>query len=138
MIAEKRREVKGKWEKERYIHLNAEFQKIARKYKKASLSDQHKEIEENNKMGKTWDLLKKLKDNKGIFHAKMGTIKNRNSMEITDAEDLRRGGSNNTQKSYTKKILMIQITMITHHSPRARHCGMQSQVDLRKHHYKQN
>jgi len=65
----------------------------------------------------------------------MGTIKNRNSMEITDAEDLRRGGSNNTQKSYAKKILMIQITMITHHSPRARHCGMQSQVDLRKHHY---
>ena len=134
MIAEKRRQVKGKWEKERYIHLNAEFQKIARKYKKASLSDQHKEIEENNKMGKTWDLLKKLKDNKGIFHAKMGTIKNRKGMEITDAEDLRRGGSN-TQKSYAKKILMIQITMITHHSPRARHCGMQSQVDLRKHHY---
>ena len=111
MIAEKRRQVKGKWEKERYIHLNAEFQKIARKYKKASLSDQHKEIEENNKMGKTWDLLKKLKDNKGIFHAKMGTIKNRKGMEITDAEDLRRGGSN-TQKSYAKKILMIQIIIM--------------------------
>ena len=77
-ITEKRREVKGKGEKERYTHLNAEFQRIARRDKKAFLSDQCKEIEENNKMGKTRDLFKKISDTKGIFHAKMGTIKDRN------------------------------------------------------------
>ena len=77
-IAEKRREAKGKGEKERYTHLNAEFQRIARREKKASLSDQCKEIEENNRMGKTTDLFKKIRDTKGTFHAKMGTIKDRN------------------------------------------------------------
>ena len=80
-IAQKRKDVKGKGEKERYTHLNAEFQRITRRDKKAFLSDQCKEIEENNRIGKTRDLFKKIRDNKGIFHAKMGTIKNRNGME---------------------------------------------------------
>ena len=87
-IAEKRREVKGKGEKERYIHLHAEFQRIARRDKKAFLSNQCKEMEENNLMGKTRDLLKKIRDTKGTFHAKMGTIKDRNSMELTE-EDIK-------------------------------------------------
>ena len=82
-IAEKRREVKGKVEKERYIHLNAEFQRIARRNKKAFLSDQCKEIEENNRMGKTRDLFMKIRDTKGTFHTKMGTIKDKNSMNLT-------------------------------------------------------
>ena len=82
-IAEKRRERKGKGEKERYIHLNAEFQRIARRDKKAFLSDQCKEIEENDRMGKTRDLFKKMRDTKGTFHAKMGSIKDRNSMDLT-------------------------------------------------------
>jgi len=84
--------VKSKGEKERYTHLNAEFQRIARRDKKAFLSDQCKEIEENNRMGKTRDLLKKIRDTKGTFHAKMGSIKNRNGMDLTEAEVLRRGG----------------------------------------------
>ena len=84
-ITVKRRETKGKGEKERYTHLNAEFQRIARKDKKAFLSDQCKEIEENNRMGKTRDLFKKIRDSKGIFHAKMGSIKDRNGMDITEA-----------------------------------------------------
>ena len=86
-IAEKRREVKSKAEKERYSHLNAEFQRIARRDKKAFLSNQCKEIEENNRMGKTRDLFKKIRDTKGTFHAKMGTIKERNGMDLTEAED---------------------------------------------------
>ena len=89
-IAEKRREVKGKGEKERYIHLNAEFQRIARRDKKAFLSDHCKEIEENNRMGKTRDLFKKIRDTKGTFHAKMGTIKDRNGMDLTEAEDMKK------------------------------------------------
>ena len=89
-IAEKRREVKGKGEKERYIHLNAEFQRIARRDKKAFLSDQCKEIEENNRMGKTRDLFKKIRDTKGIFHAKMGTIKDRNGMNLTEEKDIKK------------------------------------------------
>ena len=89
-IAEKRREVKGKGEKEGYIHLNAEFQRIARRDKKAFLSAQCKEIEENNRMGKTRDLFKKIRDTKGTFHAKMGTIKDRNSMDRTEAEGIKR------------------------------------------------
>ena len=83
-IAEKRREAKGKGEKERYTHLNAEFQRIARR-DKAFLSDQCKEIQENNRMGKTRDLFKKIRDTKGIYHAKMGTIKDRNGMDLTEA-----------------------------------------------------
>ena len=87
-IVEKRREVKGKGEKERYIHLNAEFQKIPKKDKKAFLSEQCKEIEENNRMTKTRDLFKKIRDTKGKFHAKMGLIKERNGMDLTEAEDI--------------------------------------------------
>ena len=85
-IAVKRREVKGKGEKERYTHFNAEFQRIARRDKKAFLSDQYKEIEENNRMGKTRDLFKKTRDNKHTFHAKMGLIKDRNGMDLTEEE----------------------------------------------------
>ena len=89
-IAEKRREVKGKGEKERYTYLNAEFQRIARRDKKAFLSDQCKEIEENNRMGKTRDLFKKIRDTMGKFHAKMGSIKDRNGMDLTEAEDIKK------------------------------------------------
>ena len=88
-IAEKRREVKGKGEKERYSHLNEEFQRIARRDKKAFLSDQCKEIEGNNRMGKTRDLFKKIRDNKGTCHVKMGTIKDSNCMDLTEGEDIK-------------------------------------------------
>ena len=89
-IAEKRREVKSKGEKKRYTHLNGDFQKIARRNKNAFLSDQCKEIEEYNRMGKTRDLFKKIRDTKGTFHAKMSTIKDRNSMDLTEAEDIKK------------------------------------------------
>ena len=89
-IAEKRREAKGKEEKETYTHLNTEFQRIARTDEKALLSDQCKEIEENNRMGKTRDLLKKIRVTKGTFHAKMGSIKDRNGMDLTEAEDIKK------------------------------------------------
>ena len=89
-IAVKRREAKSKGEKERYTHLNAEFQRIARRDKKAFLSDQCKDIEENNRMGKTRDLFKKIKDTKGTFHAKLGSVKDRNGMDLTEAEDIKR------------------------------------------------
>ena len=89
-IAEKRREAKGKGEKERYIHLNAEFQRIARRDKKPFLSDQCKEIEENNRMGKTRNHFKKIRNTKGTFHAKMGTMKDRNGMDLTEAEDIKK------------------------------------------------
>ena len=107
----KRREAKSKGEKERYAHLNAEFQRIARRDKKAFLSDQCKEIEEKNRMGKTRDLFKKIRDTKGTFHAKMGSIKNRNGMDLTEEEDIKRGDKN-TQKNCTKKIFITQITMM--------------------------
>ena len=89
-IAMKRREAKGKGEKERYTHLNAEFQRIARRDKKAFLSEQCKEIEENSRMGKTRDLFKKIRDTKGTFHAKMSTIKDRHGVNLTEAEDIKR------------------------------------------------
>ena len=85
-----RKEAKGKEEKEQYTHLNAEFQRIARRDKKAFLSDQSKEIEENNRMGKTTDLFKKIRESKGTIHAKMGTIKDRNYMDLTEAEDIKK------------------------------------------------
>ena len=108
----KRREAKSKGEKERYKHLNAEFQRIARRDKKTFLSDQFKEIEENNRMGKTRDLFRKIRDTKGTFHAKMGSIKDRNGMDLKKQKILRRGGKN-TQKNCTKKIFMTQIiTMV--------------------------
>ena len=89
-MTEKRREMKGKEEKERYKHLNAEFQRIARIDKKAFFSDQCKEIEENTRMAKTGDLFRKLRDTKGTFHAKMGSIKDRNGMDLTEAEDIKK------------------------------------------------
>ena len=99
----KRREAKGKGEKERYTHLNAEFQRIARRDKKASLSEQCKEIEENNRMGKTRDLSKKIRDTKGNFHAKMGTIKNRNGVDLTEAEDIKKRWQEYTEKLNKKR-----------------------------------
>ena len=102
-IAVKRREAKSKGEKERYSHLNAEFQKIARRDKKAFLSDQCKEIEENNRVGRSRDLFKKIRDTKGTFHAKMGSIKDRNSMDLTEAEDIKKRWQE-SQKNSTKKI----------------------------------
>ena len=101
-IAEKTREVKGKGEKERYTHLNAEFHRIARRDKKAFLSDQCKEIEENNTMGKTRDLFKKIRDTKGTFHAKMGSIKDRNGMDLTEAEDIKKMWQEHTEELYKK------------------------------------
>ena len=89
-IAVKRREAKSKGEKERYKHLNAEFQRIARRDKKAFFSDQYKEIEENNRMGKTRELFKKIRDTKGTFHAKMGSIKDRNGRDLTETEDIKK------------------------------------------------
>ena len=108
----KRREVKNKGEKERYTHLNAEFQRIARKDKKAFLSDQCKEIEENNRTGKTRGHFKKTRDTKGTFHAKMGSIKDRNGMDLTEAEDIKKRWQEYTEELY-KKIFMTQIiTMV--------------------------
>ena len=109
-IVEKRREAKGKGEKERYTHLNAEFQRIAGKDKKAFLSDQCKEIEENNRMGKTRDLFKKISDTKEIFHAKIGTIKDRNCMDLTEAEDTMKRWQEYTELN--KKIFTTQVIMI--------------------------
>ena len=111
-IAVKRREVKNKGEKERYKHLNAEFQRIARRDKKAFFSNQCKEIEEKNRLGKTRDLFKKIRDTKGIFHAKMGLKKDRNCMDLTEAEDVKKRWQK-TQKNCTKKIFMTRIiTMV--------------------------
>ena len=99
-----RREVKGKGEKKRYSHLNADFQRIARRDKKAFLSNQCKDIEENNRMGKTRDLFKKIRDTKGIFHAKMGSIKDRNCMDLTEAEDIKKRWQENTEELYKKDV----------------------------------
>ena len=96
--------MKGKGEKERYIHLNAEFQRTARRDKKAFLSDQCKEIEENNRMGKTRDLFKKIRDTKGMFHSKMGSINDRNGMDLTEAEDTKRRWQEYTEKLYKKDL----------------------------------
>ena len=96
--------MKGKGEKERYTHLNGEFQRITRRDKKAFLSEQCKEIEENNRMGKTKDLFKKIRDTKGTFHAKMGTIKNRNSMDLTEAADIKKRWQEYTEELYKKDL----------------------------------
>ena len=103
-IAEKRIEVKDKGEKERYTHLNAEFQRIARRDIKDFLSDQCKEIEENNRMGKTRDLFKKIRDTKGTFHAKMGTIRDRNGMDLTETTDIKKRWQEYTEKLYKKDL----------------------------------
>ena len=100
----KRREAKSKGEKERYKHLNAVFQRIARRVKKAFLSDKCKEIEENNRMGKTGDLFKKIRDTKGTFHAKMGSIKDRNGMDLTGAENIKKRWQEYTEKLYKKDL----------------------------------
>ena len=107
----KRREAKRKGEKKRYKQLNAEFQRITRRDKKAFLSDQCKEIEENNRMGKTRDLFKKIRDTKGTFHAKMGSIKDRYGMDLTEAEDIKKSWQEYTEELY-KKIFMTQIIMM--------------------------
>ena len=108
-IAVKRRDVKSKGEKERYTHLHAEFQRITRRDKKAFLSNQCKEIEENNRMGKTRDLFKKSRDTRGTFHAKMGSIKGRTGRALTEAEDIKKGWQEYTEELFTKKIFMTQI-----------------------------
>ena len=110
-IAEKRREEKGKGEKERYTHLNVELQRIARRDKKSFLRNQCKEIEENNRMGKTRDHFKKIRDTKRTFHAKMGTIKDRNGMDLTEAEDIKKRWQEYIEHR-TKKILMTQIILM--------------------------
>ena len=103
-IAVKKKEVKIKGEKERYKHLNAEFQRIARRDKTDLFSDQCKEIEENNRMGKTRDLFKKIRDTKGTFHAKMGSIKDRNGMDLTEAEDIKKRWQEYTEEMYKKEF----------------------------------
>ena len=118
-IAVKRRETKSKGEKERYSHLNAAFQRIARRDKKAFVSDQCKEIEENNRLGKTRDLFKKIRDTKGTFHAKMGSIKDRNGMDLTEAEDIKK-----RWRKYTEELYKKDLHDPDNHSPRARHPGM--------------
>ena len=112
-IAVKRREAKSERAKERFTHLNEEFQRISRRDKKAFLSDQCKETEENNRMGKTRDLFKKIRDTKGIFHAKMDSIKDRNGMDLTEAEDIKKTWQEYTEELYKKD-----------HSPAAKHPGM--------------
>ena len=102
-IAEKRRDA-NKGEKEKYTHLNAEFQRVARREKKAFLSDQCKEIEENNRIGKTRDLLRKIRDTRGTFHAKMGTIKDRNGMDLTETEDTKKRWQEYTEELYKKDL----------------------------------
>ena len=123
-IAVKRREMKSKGEKERYSYLYAEFQSIARRDKKAFLSDQCKEIEENNRMGKTRDLFKKIRDTKGTFHPKMGSIKDRNGMDLTEVEDIKKRWQEYTEELY-KKVLHNQDThngVITHLEPDILEC----------------
>ena len=103
-IAKKRKKVKGKGEKERYTHLNAEFQRIARRDKKAFLSDQCKEVKGNNRMGKTRDLFKIIRDTKGTFHAKMGSIKDRTGMDLTHAEEIKKRWKEYTEELYRKAL----------------------------------
>ena len=129
--------MKGKGENERYIHLNVEFQRIARRDKKVCLSDQCKETEENNRMGKTRDLFKKIRDTKGIFHAKMGTIKDRNDIDLTESGDIKKRWQEYTE--LYKKDLHDPDNhngVITHLESDT--LEREEQVDLRKHHYKQS
>ena len=131
-IAKKRREAKSKGEKERYTHLNAEFQRIAGRDKKAFLSDQCKEIEESNRMGNTRDFFKKIRDTKGTFHAKMGTIRDRNGMDLTEAEDIKRRRQDYIEELYKKDLHDPDNhnDMIMHLEPNI--------LDLGKHHYEQS
>ena len=118
------RETKSKEEKERYNHLNAEFQRISRRDRKAVLSDQYKEIEENNRMGKTRDLFKKVRDTKGTFHAKMGTIKNINGMDLTEAEDIKKRWQEYTEELYRKDLHDPDDHDGVITQPRTRHPGI--------------
>ena len=130
-IALKRTEVKSQGEKERYKHLNAEFQRIARRDKKAFLSNQCKEIEEKNRMGKTRDLFKKIRDTKGTFHAKMSSIKDRNGLDLTEAEDIKKRWQEYTEELY-KKDLHNQDNhdgMITHLEPDILECEVKSALE---------
>ena len=138
-IAEKRRETKGKGQKERYTHLNAEFQTIARRDKKAFLSDQCKEIEENNRMGKTKDLFKKTRDTKGTFHAKMGTIKDRNGMDLTEAKYIKKRWQEYTEELYKKDLHHPNnhSGVITDLEPDILECEVKWAL-LRKHHYEKS
>ena len=111
-IAQERKEVSSKGERERYTQLNAEFQRIARRDKKCFLNEQYKEIEEKNRMGKTRDLFKKIRHTKGTFHAKMGTIKDRNGMDLIEAEDTKKRWQEYTEELYKKKTFMTHITMM--------------------------
>ena len=111
-MAVNRREAKGKGDKKRYSHLNAEFQRIARRDKKAFLSDQCKEIEGNNTMGKTRDLFKKIRDTKGTFHAKMGSIKDRNGMDLTEAEDIKKRWQEYIEELYKEDLHETQIIVM--------------------------
>ena len=111
-IAERKRKAKGKGEKERYSHWNAEFQRIARRDKKAFLSDECKEIKENNRMGKTRDLFKKIRDTKGTFYAKMGSKKDRNGMYLTEAEDIKKRWQEYTEELYKKDFTTHIIMMV--------------------------
>ena len=130
-IAVKRREVKSKGEKEKYKHLNAEFQRIARRDKQAFLSNQYKEIEENNRVGKTRDLFKKIKDTKRTIHAKMGLIKDTNGMDLTEAEDIKKTWQDYTEELYKKEVHdPDNHDGVIIHLPRARQPG----VGLRMHH----
>ena len=127
-IAEKRREAKGKGEKKRYTHLNAEFQRIARRDKKAFLSDQCKEKEENSRMGKTRDLFKKIRDTKGTFYAKMSTMKDRNGMDLTEAKDIKKRWQEYTEELYRKDLHDPDnhSGMITHLEPDILECEVKS------------
>ena len=137
-IGVKRREAKSKVEKERYRHLNAEVQRIARRDKKAFLSHQCKEIEENNRMGKTRDLFKKIRDTKGIFQGKLGSIKDRNGMDLTEAEDIKKRWQENTEELYKKDLHYPDNHdgVITHLEPDILECEVKWALG-RKHHCEQ-
>ena len=139
---------KGKGEKERYTHLNAEFQRIARRDKKTFLSDQWKDIEENNRVGKTRDLFKKIKDTKGTFHAKMGTVKDRNGMDLREAEDVKKGWQEYTEELYKKDlhdtdnhdgvIIHLETDILECEVKWALASLLKKKNKKRKHHYKQS
>ena len=148
-MAVKRREAKSKEEKERYSHLNAEFQRIARRNKKAFLSNRCKEIEENNRMEKTRNLFKKIKDAKAIFHTKMGSIKDRNGMDLTEAEDIKKRWQEYTEELYKKDLHDPDNHngVITHLEPDILECEvklalesitMKKEKKERRHHYEQS
>ena len=131
-IVEERREAKGKGEKERYTHLNAEVQRIARRDKKACLSDPCKETEENNRMGNTRDLFKKMSDTKGTFHAEMGSIKDRNGMDLTEAEDIKKRWQEYTEELYKKSLHEADNHdgVITHLEPDILECGVKWALEI--------